>query len=61
MYALYSDCERSLLEDAFIYTKEKADAFSPIQWEFTLQAADAHGAFHVEQPERWVYLLRNVS
>lgn len=61
MCALYSDCGRSLLEDAFNYTKEKADTFSPIQWEFRLQAADAHRAFHVEQPERWVYLLRNVS
>lgn len=61
MCALYSDCERSLPEGAFIYAKEKADTFSPIQWEFRLQAADAEGVFHVEQPECWICLLRNVS
>lgn len=61
MCALYSDCEKNLLEDEFIYAKEKADALSPVQQKFRLQRADARGAFHVEQPECCVCLLRNFS
>lgn len=60
MCGLYSDFERSLLEDVFIYAK-KSDTFSPMQWEFRLQAADVQVPFHMEQRECWVCLLRNVS
>lgn len=45
MCVLYLECERSLVEDLFIYAKKAADSFSPIQREFGLQAADAQGHF----------------
>lgn len=61
MCALYSDCEKNLLEEEFIYAKEKADALSPVQWKFRVWTADAQGAFLVEQPECCICLLRNCS
>lgn len=51
--ALYSDCEKNLLEDEFIYAKEKADTVLPVHWKFRLQTANV-GAFCVEQPEHCV-------
>lgn len=61
MCALYSHCEKNLLEGAFIYAKEKAGALSPVQWEFRLQKTEARGAFNLEQPECCVCLLSNCS
>lgn len=61
MCSLYSDCEKNLLEDEFIYAKEKADAISPAQWKSRLQKADVGGAFHEEQPKHCVCLLKNFS